>query len=141
MREGSRVYEALASAGGLAEDADIKNINRAAPLKDGDRIYVPTAEETAEGAPLPASAGSGAGPGLSASSGADPGAAAPGAVNINTADSSELQKLNGVGPSTAQKIIDYRNGNGAFGSPEELMNVSGIGRKTFEKMKDAVTVD
>ena len=61
-------------------------------------------------------------------------------ININTANSEELQKLNGVGPVTAQKIIDYRTNRGAFKRIEELMNVSGIGAKTFEKLRNYITV-
>ena len=61
-------------------------------------------------------------------------------MNINTADSEQLQELEGVGPVTAEKIIDYRNENGRFKDAEELKNVSGIGEKTYEKLKDDVKV-
>ena len=61
-------------------------------------------------------------------------------VNINTADSAELQTLTGVGPATAEKIIAYRESNGRFASIEEIKNVSGIGDKTYEKLKDYITV-
>jgi competence protein ComEA len=68
------------------------------------------------------------------------GADAQGKININTADAGTLQQLNGVGPSTAQKIIDYRASVGAFHAIEDIMNVSGIGQKTFEKLKPNITV-
>ncbi|MDR1292597.1 MAG: helix-hairpin-helix domain-containing protein [Clostridiales Family XIII bacterium] len=148
LENGSRVYDAIEMAGGLAGDADIRYINRAAALSDGDRVYVPTKEETESGDPLPASAGTaGATPGASQGA-ADAGASgnAEGApssgdvVNINTADSTALQILNGVGPATAQKIIDYRDSNGAFAKTEDLKNVSGIGDKTYEKLKDHICV-
>ena len=61
-------------------------------------------------------------------------------INLNTGSSEELQKLNGVGPVTAQKIIDYREKRGGFKRIEDLMNVSGIGVKTFDKLKDYITV-
>jgi competence protein ComEA len=61
-------------------------------------------------------------------------------VNINSADSTALQVLNGVGPATAQKIIDYRTEHGAFAKIEDLKNVSGIGDKTYEKLKDYITI-
>lgn len=61
-------------------------------------------------------------------------------ININTADAETLTKLNGIGPSKAQKIIDYRSSNGNFKSIEEITNVSGIGEKTFEKIKNNITV-
>ena len=61
-------------------------------------------------------------------------------ININTASSEELQKIAGVGPSTAQKIIDYRSTNGRFKSKDEIKNVSGIGDKTYAKMEDKITV-
>ena len=63
-----------------------------------------------------------------------------GRININTADVTLLQQLTGVGPVTAQKIVDYREQNGKFQSIEDLKNVSGIGDKTFEKMKDDITI-
>jgi competence protein ComEA len=140
---GSRVYEAIEAAGGLAEAADIRYINRAAALVDGDRVYIPTAEEVASGEPLPGSAGlvgasSGAAQGgQSAANGGSDGTAQ---VNINTADATALQTLNGVGPATAQKILDYRDQHGPFAKIEDLKNVSGIGEKTFEKLKDHIRV-
>ena len=63
-----------------------------------------------------------------------------GKININTATAEELDELPGVGPAIAAKIIAYRESNGNFRSPEEIMNVSGIGEKTFAKMKDMITV-
>ena len=60
--------------------------------------------------------------------------------SINTADSQELQELNGVGPATAEKIIDYREENGRFASIDDLKDVSGIGDKSFEKIKDKIKV-
>jgi competence protein ComEA len=140
---GSRVYEALESAGGLLPQADMSEINKAAVLKDGDRIYIPSKDEIAAKAPVPQSAGGGAGTGVtnaSETSGVSAASAAGAQININTADLQELQKLSGVGPSTAQKILDYRETHGRFGSVEDIKNVSGIGDKTFEKLKEHITV-
>jgi len=152
MPAGSRVADAIEAAGGLKEEANMKYINRAAVLFDGDRLYIPTESEVRNGTAPPTAgqvtAGSGyngnnAGtypPGGNGGGNTDPPANDAGSININTADSSELQKLNGVGPVTAQKIIDYRTKRGGFSYIEELMNVSGIGAKTFEKLKDHITV-
>lgn len=63
-----------------------------------------------------------------------------GKVNINTATAAELDTLSGIGPAYAGRIIDYRNTNGGFKSPEEIMNVKGIGQKTYDKFKDKITI-
>jgi competence protein ComEA len=153
LRAGSRVNEAIIAAGGIAADADIRYINRAAVLNDGDRLYIPTRKEIDAGKPIPASAGLVPGaPGAvsdtatdgssGTSTGAD-GSTATGTgakININTSDSAALQVLNGVGPATAQKIIDYRDAHGAFAKIEDIKKVSGIGDKTFEKLKEHITV-
>jgi len=155
---GSRVDDAIKIAGGLKEDADMRYLNRAAVLNDGDRLYIPTESEVLSGNVPPsagqvtsnggyygnASAGqsgsdnnSGSGNNNNSGSG---NSQTQNLININTANSEELQKLNGVGPVTAQKIIDYRTNRGAFKRIEELMNVSGIGAKTFEKLRNYITV-
>jgi len=117
---GSRVYEAVEMAGGLTEQAETKNINLAGALTDGMKIYIPAAGEA-----------------ISSSSSSDQTA---GRVNINTADSVQLETLPGVGPAMAQKIISYRNEIGNFKEVAELKNVSGIGDKTYEKLKPMVCI-
>jgi competence protein ComEA len=134
LASGSRVFEAIESAGGLTKDADTKDINQAAEMADGDRIYVPTEKEVKDGFVGVGDSGTGS----TASSGSIPGGVSK--VNINTADSTGLQVLSGVGPATAEKIIDYRNSNGKFTSIEKLKNVSGIGDKTYLKLKDHICV-
>jgi competence protein ComEA len=143
LPEGSRVYEALESAGGLLPQADIREINKATVLKDGDRIYIPSMDEVVSKTQVPRSVGGGAGTGVTnaVDSSENSGGAEDAPININTADSRELQKLSGVGPSTAQKILDYREANGRFESIEDIKKVSGIGEKTFEKLKDKLAVD
>ena len=145
---GSRVEDAIQAAGGLTKKADLSQINRAQVLTDGEKVYIPEKGETGD---LSSGAGGG-GSGGSSGSGANdssgggetgtPGAVgmSGGKININTADVILLQQLTGVGPVTAQKIIEYREANGSFGSIEEIRNVSGIGEKTFEKMKGEITV-
>jgi competence protein ComEA len=150
LPSGSRVHDAIEIAGGLTDKADIRYINRAAALNDGDRVYVPTEAEIKEGDPLPASAGiimpgasagdQGAATAVTPGGGQGAGAAQVRLININTADTVALQALNGVGPSTAQKIIDYREANGPFAKTEDLKKVSGIGDNTYEKMKDYICV-
>ena len=136
---GSRVDDAIKAAGGLTEEAEMKYINRASVLKDGDKLYIPTKTEVLNGtAPQTSGIVSDAGSQGFAAAGTDPGAAQ--LININTAGSEELQKLSGVGPVTAQKIIDYRTKHGRFNRIEDIMNVSGIGAKTFEKLRDHITI-
>ena len=144
---GSRVADAIEAAGGVTEEAEVKYINRAATLSDGDRLYIPTATEVRDGTAPPTvgqvtTAGGytgGVAPVAPSGSSADNGAG-NGLINLNTANSEELQKLSGVGPVTAQKIIDYRAKKGGFKRIEDIMNVSGIGAKTFEKLKDHITI-
>ncbi|MBT3389738.1 MAG: competence protein ComE [Chloroflexi bacterium] len=129
----SRVQDAIAAAGGFSEDAQTENLNLAALLEDGSQVIVPivaSANNTpavAESSPIIA----------------DPpqGESVAQIVNINTASQAELETLPGVGPVTAEKIIAYRQENGAFSIIEEIQNVSGIGPATFEKMKPLITVD
>jgi competence protein ComEA len=131
LTEGSRVFEAIEKAGGLTVDADLSTTNQAEILTDGQKLYIPTRYELEESrAGSPSS-------GLAANSS---GAAQSKRININTADSQTLQQLKGVGPATAEKIISYRTENGKFKTIEDLKNVSGIGDKTFEKLKDKITV-
>lgn len=140
---GSRVEDAILQAGGTTEEADLTTINRAAVLSDGDKIYIP---KKGEAVPQTASGGStqnaaaGSGTGAQGSTSQETGAGSSGRININTADLTQLQQITGVGPVTAQKIIDYRNANGNFSAIEDLKNVSGIGEKTFEKMKGDITI-
>ena len=131
LPEGARVNDAIEAAGGLAADADASTINRAEKLTDGVKVYVPRVGEE-----VPAVSGGAAG-------GADAGSAGTGAtalVNINSAGIDELDTLPGVGPSTAQAILDDRTQNGPFASVEDIMRVSGIGEKKFEKLKDLICV-
>lgn len=124
---GSRIYHAIEAAGGMLPEAEARAVNQAQELSDGEQITIPTVEEAGE---LP----------QTASQGAVQEDAGDGRVNLNTAGIEELCTLNGIGESRAQAILDYREKNGGFQSIEELMNVDGIKEKTFEKLKESVTV-
>lgn len=124
VKEGTRVFEVIEKAGGLTENAFVEQVNQAETVTDGQKIVIPSSEDVQQSL-LPGSL-----------SGKDE----SGLININSADSDTLQEIPGVGPATAEKIIAYRNENGSFSSIEDLKNVSGIGEKTFEKMKDKITV-
>ncbi|MEX2043624.1 MAG: ComEA family DNA-binding protein [Patescibacteria group bacterium] len=129
---GSLVADAVKAAGGFTQDADrtwvAKDLNQAEELKDHQKLYIPLVGEIVE----PSGSTAGEDDGNDGGSG--------GLVNLNTATAEELETLPGVGEVTAGKIIDYREAFGPFESPEELMEVSGIGEKTFEKMREKVTV-
>ena len=135
LEKGSRVNEALVMAGGLAAKADRdwveKNINRAKPIGDGEKIYIPRVPTKGVRTENPENVGAGPVPAQVLGSQI---------ININTASISELDKLDGVGPSFAQRIIDYRNKNGGFKDVNELKMVSGIGDKMFEKIKDKIGI-
>ncbi|AFQ45861.1 helix-hairpin-helix domain-containing protein [Desulfosporosinus meridiei] len=132
----------------LLPEANLENMNPAEKLKDGQKVTVPF---KAVVAPLdPATGNSGGTGGVGSPSAAAPTAtAAPatgtsvsvdGKININTAGAADLDKLSGIGPALAERIIQYRTENGLFARAEDLQNVSGIGPKTFEKMAAQVTV-
>lgn len=116
LETGDRVNDAIIMAGGLTEHASTKNLNKARKLSDGEKIYIPTEDE------------------IESSSNSS------GLININTASISDLMSLPGIGEVYAQRIIDYRSTK-LFGSVEEIKNIQGVGEKTFEKIKDLITID
>ena len=135
LAQGARVNDAIAAAGGLLPEADASKINRAAPLADGAQVFVPLqGEEATSGADAAAAGATGT------TDSETSGGAAPSPVNINSAGLDELDALPGIGPSTAQSIIDDRTQNGPFASVEDIMRVSGIGEKKFEKLSSLICV-
>ncbi len=120
-----RVEDALKRAGGATRHADLSQINRAAKLEDGRQILVPTRDAPRRRPPRRRPTA----PGLSA-----------GPINLNTATLEQLDTLDGVGPATAQKILDYRKAHGGFGSVDELDQVPGIGDKKLAALRDKVRV-
>ena len=131
LQSNSRVHDALEKAGGLTDEADLKSVNQAQKLSDEAVVYVAKVGENAVDvtASAPASATSGTNQTKSA------------LVNLNTATEADFQTISGIGQKRAQDIIAYREANGRFKSVDELKNVSGIGAKTLEKLKEYVTVD
>ena len=131
LQSNSRVHDALEKAGGMTEEADLKSINQAQKLSDEAVVYVAKVGENAVDVTTsaPASATSGTGQAKSA------------LVNLNTATEADFQTISGIGQKRAQDIIAYREANGRFKSVDDLKNVSGIGAKTLEKLKEYVTVD
>ena len=130
LAEGARAKDAVDACGGFLPTADTNGVNLAQKLKDGMQVTVP--EKSPQGAAVQGAAG-----------GAQAGAAKPlpeGMVNINTADEKELDKLPGVGPAMAKRIVEYRTENGAFQAPEEIKRVKGIGDAKYEKMKDKIAL-
>lgn len=123
--DGSIIRDLINMAGGLTEEANIDGINRAEKIKANQLIVIPNKDNENN------NIGS-----ISVSTGVS----SDGIININTATISELQNITGVGEVKAQSIINYREKNGGFKSIEEIKNVDGIGDKTFEKIKDQISI-
>ena len=122
VRPGGRVADVVDAAGGPSGDADVDQLNLAAKVGDGERVYVPRRGEV-----VPVAAG-----GAGAESG--------GAVDLNTATLEQLDDLPGVGPATAQAILDYRQEHGRFGQVQELLEVRGIGEAKLADLRARVRV-
>ncbi len=125
---GSRVVDALAVAGGLAPGADAGRLNLAAPVSDGERVYV---LHQGEVAPPPVA-------GAPSGGAADGGSGGP--VDLNTADEAALDALPGVGPATAAAIVAHRDQIGRFTSVDQLLDVRGIGAAKLDALRDLVVV-
>lgn len=121
---GSIVKDAILAAGGAAADADLDRINLALAVIEGQHIYVPRKGEVDLPVQPPAQRSS-----------------SDLKVNINTADATALESLPGIGPSLAQRILDYRQAHGPFARIEDIQDVSGIGPATFAKIQDLITTD
>ena len=130
----ARVHEAIEKAGGKTDQADIHSLNLAAKIRDGEQIYVPEIRQIPDVEQIiPASPSPQPYPRPPASSNGS-------RININTATAKELQTLRGIGPTMAQRIVEYRQTSGRFATLEELTNVKGIGEKTLEKIRDSIAV-
>lgn len=127
LPNGARVQDVISAAGGFLAEADKDFINLARILEDGEKLDIPFAEGFSPVIPTPVQS-----------------ILIPGddedLININTASSFELESLPGIGPTTAQRIIEYREANGPFLAIEDIINVSGIGPGTYERIKDLITV-
>lgn len=122
--EGSIIRDLINIAGGLTEKANINKINRAEKLKNNQLIVIPNNESVVSAT-------------ITNNSSND---SKDGIININYASLSKLQNINGIGEVKAQSIIDYREKSGGFKSIEDIKNVEGIGDKTFEKIKDKISI-
>jgi competence protein ComEA len=120
----ARLDLAVKRAGGPAKGADLEGVNLAAKIADGQQVVVPRA-----GSPGTAAAGAGV---------ATEGGAPAGPISLNTATIEQLDQLEGVGPATAQKILEWRKQHGGFRSVEDLKQITGIGPKKFAALKDKV---
>lgn len=129
LEEGARIIDAVKCAGGLTVEADTSKINLAYILKDGQKIVIPSSYDDIDEFVTNESCGN-----IIEENTQD------NIININTASKEELKSLPGIGESTAQKIISYRNENGKFLNIEDITNVSGIGDSKFESIKDFITV-
>ena len=125
LAAGARVADAIAAAGGAASDADVDAVNLAAPVEDGEGVYVPRKGETPPGAV--------ASPGMGV-------AAAVTVLDLNKATAGELDALPGVGPSTAAAIVAYRSEHGRFRSVDQLLEVRGIGPAKLAALRSKVRV-
>jgi competence protein ComEA len=121
LAEGARIADALRRAGGATRRADVSLVNLAAPVSDGTQVVVPRR------APVAA-------PGATTASGGTP----SGPIHLNTATIEQLDELPGVGPVTAQKIVDYREQHGAFSSVDDLDAIPGIGPARLEQLRELV---
>jgi competence protein ComEA len=125
LPKNARVQDAISAAGGFLAEAEKAQINLAALIEDGEKLDIPYVEGASPvlATPMPEVVTS-----------------TTELINLNTASSLELEALPGIGPTTAQKIVDYREQNGPFINAEDIINVSGIGPGTYERIKDLITV-
>jgi competence protein ComEA len=131
VKEGSRIMDLIEKAEGATNTASVDSLNLAQEVYDGQKIYVPSKDELVQG-------------GLQGLNASDAGSSDEDGyrllININTATSVQLEGLPGIGPVTADKIIRHREKYGRFSRKEDLMDVSGIGPKKFEQVKDLIDV-
>ena len=143
--ENSRISDAIEKAGGLKDGADLSQINLAFILSDGMKVYIPNIKDreienkVEDKTNIYITRESGVNT-IMENSNNDKNSIKNIKININTADINELDMLPGIGDSTAQKILEYRNENGKFASIEDIKNVKGIGDSKFEKIKDFITI-
>lgn len=117
---GARVIDAIARAGGVTTDAQVGALNRAATLSDGQQVLVPSASTVANAA------------------GAGVGSVGQAPISLGSATQEQLEEIDGIGPVTAQKILEFRDSRGGLGSVDELDQVSGIGPVTMDSLRSAL---
>lgn len=119
LKKGDRVDDAVKASGGITKEADLSKINLASILEDGEKIVIPNKNVESE---IEENDNEG------------------GKVNINKATVEELQRLPGIGASTAYKIVEYREKNGKFKNLDEIKNIKGIGESRYEEIKDDIKI-
>ncbi len=135
LTEGARIIDAITAAGGKTEDADLSKVNLAYILEDGVQLYIPRYNEKLEKDILQTEPGVGiVQEGINTTSKKDT------KVNINTASKEKLTTLPGIGPGTADKIIERRSKNGKFKTADEVKKIPGIGENKFKSLKDKITI-
>lgn len=132
LEEGSIIKDLIDMAGGVTEEADLSRINRAEELLNHELIIIGNINDETESSVVQNNS--------TYSSNGNNSDKGNTLININTADLEQLKEITGIGNIKAQSIIDYREANGGFKSLEELKNVDGIGDKTFEKIKEQITL-
>ncbi len=137
MSAGSRVADALQRAGGPGPRADLAAVNLAARIADGQQIVVPRTGAAASGG-SPSGVASGASGGASGPAGGYPAGGAVTGIHLSTATVEQLDGVDGIGPTLAQRIIDYRDAHGGFRSLAELAQVDGIGEKRLATLREAL---
>ncbi|HEY8344910.1 MAG TPA: ComEA family DNA-binding protein [Bacillota bacterium] len=146
MSQGARLYEVLMEAGGALDDAELDSLNLAAPVRDGEQIYIPFRKEQGGFSPSEPVASAKSSPRRQSRPGEAPaskgetpvsGLIRPvlGRIDPNTATSTELQSIPGIGPALAERIIADRQRNGRFQTVDDLARVKGIGAKTLDKIR------
>ena len=131
LEKGARISDAIEEAGGITEEADLANVNLAYSLSDGQKIKIPNINEKNEEAIVEEKAGDN----IIIEENKEE------KININKATQTEIETLPGIGPSTALKIINYRNEHGKFKNVEDIKNVPGIGDTKFENIKEYICTE
>ena len=131
LEKGARISDAIEEAGGITEEADLSNVNLAYSLNDGQKIKIPNINEKNEEAIVEEKAGDN----IIIEENKEE------KININKATQTEIETLPGIGPSTALKIINYRNEHGKFKNVEDIKNVPGIGDTKFENIKEYICTE
>lgn len=130
--DGERIIDIIKKAGGVTEQADLSKVNLAYKLLDGQKIIIPNVSESSDNDFVYVI--NNAGNNVISNDGVNA------KININIASQTELETINGIGASTAKKIIEYRDKNGYFKSVDDLMNISGIGKSKVDNIREYVVV-
>lgn len=136
LKEGSRILDAIDAAGGETDDADLNKVNLAYTLQDGEKLYIPSKNEKMDKEYVSTESGNN----IITEEASGSNNKKDDIININTATKEQLETLDGIGESTANKIIKYREEKGKFKTIEDIKNVPGIGNAKFENIKDKIKV-